>query len=114
MFYDLFIGSLILYIGTILLQIPNLEYLPSNEVGFNITCNVINWVLTIGFTISFYPLFLKMAYAFYIKEYKLKNVGRRKKFQLTENHLFLCLGIFLIFDVVYLILWSAIPQIRFT
>ncbi|KAI6654168.1 gamma-aminobutyric acid (GABA) type B receptor [Oopsacas minuta] len=109
------IGSILLYSGTILLQVPNLEnYLIKESIGSTITCNIINWVLTLGFSVTYYPLFLKMLYAFYIKEYKLKNVGRRKKkFQLEEWHLLIILGIFLAFDVLYLLLWSAIPQIRF-
>ena len=97
------------------MQLPNLEdYIINDLPGFAVTCSVINWMLTIGFTLTYYPLFLKMLNAFYLKEYKVKSIVRRKrKFQLEEFHLLVILAGCVILDVLFLMIWTAIPQIRF-
>ena len=104
-------GSIILYVGSISLQIPSLEYLTDNRVGFDITCSLVNWILTIGFSVTFYPLFLKMVYAFYIKQRKVLVI-KKVKITLEEYQLLIILAAFLFLDVLFLTIWTAIPETR--
>lgn len=99
--------SAVLLVGVLFANISSIMYLiePSDA-----TCILFPWFLGVAFVLSFGCLFIK-TWTLYQVWRKASNYERSN---LTPNYIIKCLGVTLLIEVVFLIIWTTVdpPKVR--